>query len=845
MSARGSRQVVLITGASGFIGAHLVERLAQRYTVVGLDRPGGSAPPPAAESVNVDLTSARSLQTALERVRKVHGQRIASVLHLAAYFDLTGEPDPQYERVTVRGTERLLQALQEFEVEQFVFASTLLVHAPTAHGRPIDEDSPLDPKLPYRASKIKTEKLIRDRRGKIPAVLVRPAGVYDDRCRSPFLAHQIARIYERKLNSRLYPGALDTGQPFLHLDDLTDALVRIVERRADLPPEVPLLLGETAAPTFAELQDRIGEAIHGEAWQTWRLPETLARVGAVVEDKVLDLDPFIRPWMVDISSDHYEIDTRRAAKLLDWRPKHSLRRVLPRMIAALKADPAGWYRDNKLNPATIADKTPAVRGTEAGAPEPGEMREHMREMHDMHFRMLWAHWLNIALGAWLITSPFAFGAFDPQAFSDSVLQVTAERGLWEPALRLRLNGWSDVISGALIMLFGALSLSPRWSWAQWASTAVGLWLLFAPLVFWSPSAALYGNDTVVGALVIAFAILVPMMPGMSHASMMDPSDLPPGWTYSPSTYLQRLPIVALALVGFFIARHMAAYQLGHIDSVWEPFFEGRGGENGTEDIITSEVSKAWPVADSGLGATTYMLEFLMGVMGDRRRWRTMPWMVAAFGVVVVPLGVVSLYFIIIQPILIGTWCTLCLIAAFAMVIMIPYSLDELVAMGQFLVQDRRRGGRLWRTFFRGGASPGSGRDEEPGWDAPLRQSMASALRGGVNLPWTLLVSALLGLALMFTRPLLGTAPPMAHSDHLVGALIFTVAVMALAEVGRLLRFLNVALGLWLVAAPWILEGESLLASVISVVIGLAVAALSLPRGRRGQEHYGNWDRFVL
>lgn len=297
--------------------------------------------------------------------------------------------------------------------------------------------------------------------------------------------------------------------------------------------------------------------------------------------------------------------------------------------------------------------------------------------------------------------------------------------------------------------------------------------------------------------------------------------------------------------GFLIARQLAAYQLGHIDGVWEPFFSGQGRENGTEFIITSEVSKAWPIADAGLGAATYMLEVLMGVMGDRRRWRTMPWMVAAFGVVVVPLGVVSIYFIIIQPILIGTWCTLCLIAGAAMVIMIPYSLDELVAMGQFLVQGHRRGESLLRNFFLGGAAPGSGRDQQPGFDAPLRQTLQSALRGGVNLPWTLIASALLGLALMFTRLIFGTEPPMAHSDHLVGALIFTVAVMAMAEVGRLLRFINVALGLWLMLAPWILEGASLPASVAGLVIGAAVIGLSLPRGRRGPEHYGNWDRFVL
>src|SRR5438093_12045508 len=134
-------------------------------------------------------------------------------------------------------------------------------------------------------------------------------------------------------------------------------------------------------------------------------------------------------------------------------------------------------------------------------------------------------------------------------------------------------------------------------------------------------------------------------------------------------------------------------------------------------------------------------------------------MVAAFGIVVVPLGVVGIYFIIIQPIVIGTWCTLCLAAALAMLLMIPLTLDELVAMGQYLVQSHRRGEPFWRIFFTGGASPGSGQDAHAGFDAPLMKSIASALRG-VNLPWTLAASALLGAGLMFTRLIFGSEPPM-------------------------------------------------------------------------------------
>jgi hypothetical protein len=266
--------------------------------------------------------------------------------------------------------------------------------------------------------------------------------------------------------------------------------------------------------------------------------------------------------------------------------------------------------------------------------------------------------------------------------------------------------------------------------------------------------------------------------------------------------------------------------------------------NGTETIITSNVSKAWPVADAGLGAVAYMFEVLMGVMGGRQRWRTMPWMVTMFGFVVVPLGVVSIYFIIIQPIVIGTWCSPCLLAGIAMLIMIPYSLDELVAMGQYLAQSVRRGEPFWRTFFRGGAQPEGAQDHYPDFDAPLADAMHSAYRG-VTVPWTLVASVVLGLWLMFSRLIFGTEPPMADSDHLVGALIITVAVIAMAEVARPLRFLNVGFGLWLVVAPWILNGASTTASWAGVFVGLAVVALSLPRGRLSKEHYGSWDRLIV
>lgn len=157
------QNVVLVTGASGFIGSAVIRKLAGKYTLVGLDRPGASPPPEPATTVDFDLGTDEGVQTALKKVRDQFGGRIASVIHLADYYDITGEPNPLYDKITVQGTKRLMDALHSFEVEQFVFASTMLVHQPTARlEERIDEESPLGPSWPYPESKLQTEELLRE-----------------------------------------------------------------------------------------------------------------------------------------------------------------------------------------------------------------------------------------------------------------------------------------------------------------------------------------------------------------------------------------------------------------------------------------------------------------------------------------------------------------------------------------------------------------------------------------------------------------------------------------------------------------------------------------------------------
>ena len=465
-----------------------------------------------------------------------------------------------------------------------------------------------------------------------------------------------------------------------------------------------------------------------------------------------------------------------------------------------------------------------------------EAREEMLVQH--HQKTLWVPLLVALLGVWLLSSPFTFGYADAEMAGSGVARITAERSLPSISARGAALMWSDLVSGILLIVLGVLSLSARRLWAPWAACFVGIWLLFAPLVLWSPSAAVYFNDTLVGALVIALTVLIPGMPGMLRIMKMGPQ-VPPGWSYNPSSWLQRAPVIALAWVGFFLSRHLAAYQMGYIDTAWDPFFGG-----GTMKVLDSEVSRAFPISDAGLGTVAYTIEALMGYMGGPARWRTMPWMVAFFGILVVPLGVVSITLVILQPVMVGAWATLALATAAAMLVMIPLTVDEVVAMGQFLAQSRQEGKSLWRTFWKGDTVEGGGPDERsPRFNAPLAES-GPATAWGVTVPGTLLTSALLGIWLMAAPGIFGTEGITADSNYLAGALITTTAVIAMAEVTRAARFLNVLLGAWIVAVPWLLGGAGSAMAWSNAMAGSAVILLSIPRGVV-RERYGSWNRWII
>lgn len=437
-----AKPFVLITGAAGDIGSTLTRALRDRYQIIALDRSHSDT---ADFSYTFDLTKRESVQLALRDVADAHGHALAAVVHLAAYFDFTGEHSPLYDKVNIEGTRHLLEALEPFSVERFVYSSTMLVHKPTVPGQRIKEDSPIGPRWVYPLSKAETEEVIREH-ATMPYTLLRLAGLYDDKKCVPTLAHQISRIYEKNMKSHVYAGTTGVGQECIHKDDMIDAFRRTIDRRGKLPEKNEILVGEGHCDTYEALQNRLGELIHGEQeWATLSVPKPLAKTGAWLEERTEPLvpddlkseKPFIRPFMIDLASDHYELDIRRAKDQLGWQPKHNLFDDLEALVANLKKDPHGWYQANGITPPDWLS-----RADELGK-NPSELRAQQQEQFVReHNRNLWAHFVNIALGLWLLASPPLLGYTGTgMAFSD----------------------WT---AGALVMVFAVLSLSWKMAWAR-------------------------------------------------------------------------------------------------------------------------------------------------------------------------------------------------------------------------------------------------------------------------------------------------------------------------------------------------------------------------------------------
>jgi hypothetical protein len=153
-------------------------------------------------------------------------------------------------------------------------------------------------------------------------------------------------------------------------------------------------------------------------------------------------------------------------------------------------------------------------------------------------------------------------------------------------------------------------------------------------------------------------------------------------------------MAGLALMGAVIAGYLAAYQLDLVASVWDPFFG-----DGSRRVLDSPVSGLLPVPDALAGSLAYLVEATLDLLGGTERWRRRPWLVLAFGGIVIALGAVSVALVILQPLAFRAWCSLCLASALISFAMVGLAGGEVRASLELVWRARREGGSAWRAIL--------------------------------------------------------------------------------------------------------------------------------------------------
>ncbi|MCA9574018.1 MAG: NAD(P)-dependent oxidoreductase [Polyangiales bacterium] len=208
------RGKVLITGASGFIGSWLRDRLLEEGSDVLAIRRPGSPEAKTGRSVEASYDDVASLERLMDRERPDY------VLHVAGATK--GRTYQDFEAGNVMPTENLLRAVasQHPGLKRFVHVSSLAAYGPGRPGAPLRESDPRRPVEFYGESKLAAERVVEG--ANVPYTIIRPSGVYGPRDVDMFELFKLARS---RVN--LFFGNRRSWGSFVYVDDVVDAILRV------------------------------------------------------------------------------------------------------------------------------------------------------------------------------------------------------------------------------------------------------------------------------------------------------------------------------------------------------------------------------------------------------------------------------------------------------------------------------------------------------------------------------------------------------------------------------------------------------------------------------------------
>lgn len=368
-----------MTGAGGLIGRHLRFSLNDQFRFWCIDK----------HPVNdmyigdvVDVLDIGSLATFTDAWES-HPEITANlhaVIHLAAYYDFSNEPNPGYQRVN-DGLERLLMLMSKDAPGDclMISAGSMAALAPVLPGQRQSETSPRAGLWEYPHSKVQAERLLDQSTIRQPIVQLILAAVYSDWCELVPLYNWIEICASDGLEKYFYPGPPTRGLTYCHIEDVVRAFAMTIEKfgpggelilqaeaeladkRAKKSVEVSMeggvrekfLIGQPQPMTYREIHARACTAFRGKAITLMQLPPEFVTIGAWVMELVARIRKkprFIRPWMIKFAGEHFSFDLTYVRTRLGWVPKKSIQQDFNAILIRAVRERANWLKINSLRP---------------------------------------------------------------------------------------------------------------------------------------------------------------------------------------------------------------------------------------------------------------------------------------------------------------------------------------------------------------------------------------------------------------------------------------------------------------------------------------------------------------
>ena len=303
---------VLVTGAGGFIGSHLVDdQLSKGRTVtafdVNLDRLGHQADNPNCKLVIGDVRDADLLETLMP------GQEI--VFHLASAHLEVNKPPSYFQETNVDAVGRLVDICQRHNVTRLVHCSSVGVFG-SLKTLPADETTECSPTIAYEKTKLAGEKALRDAVTDLDFVILRPAWVYGPRClRTLKLLQAIKRKKFIKVGFK---------KTYRHPVYITDMLAAF--EQAAITPEASgqtMIIGASEALRLDQLIEEVARAV-GTSFRPITIPLTIMAPACFMVEKlwgVLGKEPPFSTRSLKFFTESSAFDISKARDVLDYQPE--------------------------------------------------------------------------------------------------------------------------------------------------------------------------------------------------------------------------------------------------------------------------------------------------------------------------------------------------------------------------------------------------------------------------------------------------------------------------------------------------------------------------------------------